>query len=183
MRLRRRRRINRNSVCAPILSNALKGNGPIPSMSKQIEIVQNQQVDQALFAKLRQAPILSSLKDDEIRCLNGVEEICLDGGDFLARQGEVAHYFWILLEGEMGFYQTTPEGEEFMVASVPAGLAFGEVPLLSNIPNAASLRAINHCCLAQFDEESFWNLMTSCPEVRKSILGNMASRMQKLQSM
>ncbi len=152
-------------------------------MSKQTEIVQNQQVDQALFAKLRQAPLLSSLQDDEIRCLRGVEEICLDAGDLIARQGEMAHYFWILLDGEIGIYQTSSEGEEFMITSMPAGLAFGEVPLLSNIPNVANLRAISHCCLAQFDEESFWNLMTSCPEVRKAVLGNMASRMQKLQSM
>jgi len=33
-------------------------------MSKQTEIVKNQQVDDALFAKLRKAPLLSSLKDD-----------------------------------------------------------------------------------------------------------------------
>ncbi|MGD0445713.1 MAG: ATP-binding protein [Edaphobacter sp.] len=152
-------------------------------MSNQTEIVQTQQIDEALFAKMRQAPILSSLKDDEIRCLKGVEEICLDPGGILARQGETAHYFWILMEGEIGLYQTSPHSEEFMVTSIPSGFAFGEVPLLANIPNAATLRAIGHCCLAQFGEESFWNLMTSCPEVRKTILGNMASRIQKLQSM
>jgi len=153
-------------------------------MSNQTEIVQpQQQVDEALFAKLRQASIMSSLKDDEIRCLKGVEEICLDPGGTLARQGEVAHFFWILLEGEIGLYQSSPDSDELMVTSIPSGLAFGEVPLLANIPNAATLRAIGHCCLAQFGEESFWNLMTSCPEVRKTILGNMASRIQKLQSM
>ena len=152
-------------------------------MSKQTEIVKNQQVDDALFAKLRKAPLLSSLKDDEIRCLNGVEEICIDAGDVLARQGEAAHFFWILLEGDMGLYQTSSAGDEFMLTSISTGLAFGEVPLLANIPNAATLRAVNHCCLAQLDEESFWNLMTTCPEVRKTILGNMANRIQKLQSM
>jgi signal transduction histidine kinase len=152
-------------------------------MSNQPEIVQNQQVDDALFAKLRNAPILSSLKDEEIRCLNGVEEICLEAGDFLAHQGEPAHFFWILLEGDIGLYQTSPAGEEFMLTSMSSGLAFGEVPLLANIPNAVDLRAIGHCCLARFDEESFWNMMTTCPEVRKNILGNMTSRMQKLQSM
>jgi signal transduction histidine kinase len=152
-------------------------------MSNQPEIVQSQQVDDALFTKLRKAPILSSLKDDEIRCLAGVEEICLESGDVLARQGEAAHFFWILLEGEIGLYQTAPDGDEYMLTSIPAGLAFGEVPLLANIPNAANLRAIGHSCLAQFDEESFWNMMTTCPEVRKNILGNMASRIQKLQSM
>src|SRR6202046_3289808 len=152
-------------------------------MSKQTEIVKNQQVDDARFANLRKAPLLSSLKDDEIRCLNGVEEICIEAGDVLARQGEAAHFFWILLEGDMGLYQTSSAGDEFMLTSISTGLAFGEVPLLANIPNAATLRAVNHCCLAQLDEESFWNLMTTCPEVRKTILGNMANRIQKLQSM
>jgi len=152
-------------------------------MSNQTEIVPNQQIDEALIAKLRKAPILSSLKDDELSCLKGVEEICLEKGDILARQGEIAHYFWILLEGEIGFYQNTPDTEDYMITSIPAGLAFGEVPLLSNIPNAATLRAVSHSCLAQFNEESFWNLMTSCPEVRRSILGNMAARIQKIQSM
>jgi signal transduction histidine kinase len=152
-------------------------------MSNQTEIVPNQQVDEALIAKLRKAPILSSLKDDELSCLKGVEEICLEKGDILARQGEIAHHFWILLEGEIGFYQNSPDTEDYMITSVPAGLAFGEVPLLSNIPNAATLRAVSHSCLAQFNEEAFWNLMTSCPEVRRSILGNMAARIQKIQSM
>src|SRR6202020_870682 len=70
-----------------------------------------------------------------------------------------------------------------MLTSISTGLAFGEVPLLANLPNAPPLRAVNHCCLAHLDEESCWNLMTTCPEVRKTILGNMASRIQKLQSM
>ncbi|WP_263365225.1 ATP-binding protein [Edaphobacter bradus] len=151
-------------------------------MSEQTQIVPSQQINEALFAKLRKAPILSSVKDDDIRCLKGVEEVCLEAGDFLARQGEAAHYFWILLEGDITFYQTTPEGEEIALTSVSAGHSFGEVPLLANIPNAASLRAAGHCCLAQLDEDSFWNLMTTCPGARTAILSNMASRIQKLQS-
>ena len=153
-------------------------------MSKQTEIVQNHTAEagEALFERLRQAPILSSLKDDEIRCLKGVHEVCLDRGDVLARQGEFAHHFWILLDGELRICQSSHDGKEIELATLPAGSAFGEVPLLANIPNAASVRANVPCCVAQFDEDAFWNLMTSCPEVRKAILGNMAARFQKLQS-
>jgi len=154
-------------------------------MSEQTEIVQNhttEQVSEALLKRLQQAPILSSLKDDEIRCLKGVHEISLESGDVLARQGDVAHHFWILLEGELRLYQASGDGKEVDLAAVPAGSAFGEVPLLANIPNAVSVKAIVPCCLAQFDEEAFWSLMTSCPQVRKAILGNMASRFQKMQS-
>jgi len=154
-------------------------------MSEQTQIVQNhiaEQGSEILFERLRQAPILSSLKDDEVRCLKGVHEICLEKGDVLARQGDIAHFFWILLEGELRLYQASVEGKEVDLAAVPVGSAFGEVPLLANIPNAVSVRAATYCCLAQFDEDAFWNLMTSCPQVRKAILGNMATRFQKLQS-
>src|SRR5215471_10124959 len=141
-----------------------------------------EQANEALFERLRQAPILSSLKDDELRCLKGVHEISLNDGDVLARQGEAAHHFWILLDGELRLYQADANGKEIDLATLPVGNAFGEVPLLANIPNAVSIRATTSCSLAQFDEEAFWNLMTSCPQVRKAILGNMASRFQKLQS-
>lgn len=141
-----------------------------------------EQVSEALFERLRQAPILSSLKANELRCLKGVHEICLKEGDVLARQGEAAHHFWILLDGELRLYQADANGKEIDLATLPVGNAFGEVPLLANIPSAVTIRATTLCCLAQFDEEAFWNLMTSCPQVRKAILGNMASRFQKIQS-
>jgi signal transduction histidine kinase len=140
------------------------------------------EMSDALFVKLRTVPILSSLKDEELCCLEGAEEIHLQKDDLLARQGEVAHYFWILLEGGLRLFQTLADGKEVMLAPVTSGNAFGEVPLLSNTPNLVGLRATEPAHLLQFDEDAFWKLMTTCPGVRKSILGNMAMRIQKLQS-
>ena len=136
----------------------------------------------ALFAQLRATPILASLRDEEIRCLSGFEEVRLKKGDILVRQGEAAHHFWILLEGELKLTQLMANGREMDITSIPAGNAFGELPLLANIPNAVNLMADEDCHLVQFTEDSFWNLMTSCPDVRKAILGNMAKRFQKMQS-
>lgn len=135
-----------------------------------------------LFAKLRTVPILSSLSDEELRCLEDAEEIHLPIGELLVRQGEVAHHFWILLEGELRLVQTLADGKEISTTPISTGNAFGEVPLLSNTPNAVSLRVTQPAHLLQFDEDGFWKLMTSCPDVRRAILGNMASRIQKLQS-
>lgn len=140
-------------------------------------------ISDALFAQLRTTPIFSSLKDEELRCLNGMEEIQLTKGDILVRQGEMAHNFWVLLEGNIVLSQTTPDGREFEITSIPSGNAFGELPLLANIPNAVNLRAEEPCHLVQISEEGFWNLMTTCPGVRKAILGNMAKRIHKMQSM
>jgi len=154
-------------------------------MSEQSQVIQNEgtaKMDEALTAKLRSVPILSSLKDDELLCLDEVVQVHLEKGDIIARQGEAAHYFWILLDGELRIYQTVADGREMTLASIPAGTAFGELPLLANIPNAASVQATAASHLFQLNEEQFWDLMTSCPEVRKAILGNMAKRFQKLQS-
>jgi signal transduction histidine kinase len=154
-------------------------------MSEQTQSVRNHVVEKMnaeLFAKLRGVPILSSLKDDELHCIEGVQEIYLDKDELLVHQGEAAHFFWILLDGEFRIEQSVGEEREVMLGKIEAGNAFGELPLLANIPNAASVRATATSHLLQLDEDQFWNLMTSCPDVRRAILGNMAYRFQKLQS-
>jgi signal transduction histidine kinase len=155
-------------------------------MSEQSQAVQNKVVETItpeLFTLLRKVPIFSSLKDDELHCVEGVGDIHFGKDEFLVRQGEAAHFFWILLEGEIRLFQTQSEGHEGTLYKIESGNAFGEVPLLANIPNTVNLQTTMPSHLLQFDEEQFWSLMTSCPMVRKAILANMAQRFQKMQSM
>jgi signal transduction histidine kinase len=153
-------------------------------VSEQLQAVENPQrsVSDILLARLRTVSILASLQDDELACLGDARELNLQPGEYIARQGEAASFFWILLSGQIRIYQTLPDGREQNLATMPAGTAFGELPLLANIPNGGNLVAIEPCELLQFDEQQFWNLMTICPGVRKAILGNMALRFQKFQS-
>jgi signal transduction histidine kinase len=78
--------------------------------------------------------------------------------------------------------QTQPDGREQTMSSIPAGTALGELPLLSNVPNTVSVQTVTPSLLLQLDEQQFWDLMTSCTGVRKAVLGNMAYRFQKFQS-
>jgi signal transduction histidine kinase len=154
-------------------------------MSEQTQFVQPKAMEKMskdLFAQLRKVPVLSSLKDDELYCVEHVKEVHIDKGQVLTRQGEAAHFFWVLLEGELHIVQMMSDRSEVIIGTIEAGNTFGELPLLANIPNAASIKATQPSHLLQLDEEEFWSLMTSCPDVRKAILGNMALRFQKLQS-
>jgi signal transduction histidine kinase len=154
-------------------------------MSEQTQVVPNrivEKINEELFAQLRKVPLLSSLKDEELYCVEGLQEIHIDKDEFIVHQGEAAHFFWILLEGELRVFQSMGEGREQVHAIIEAGNTFGELPLLANIPNSANIQATASSRLLQFDEEQFWGLMTTCPQVRKAILGNMAYRFQKLQS-
>jgi signal transduction histidine kinase len=155
------------------------------TMSEQIQIVEDkseEHISEALLRRLRGVPILATLPDDELECLKDAREVHMAEGDFVARQGEVAHAYWILLAGEMRIYATLPDGREQVVGMIPEGTGFGELPLLSNTPSAANVRATQPCELLELDEQQFWDLMTTCPGVRKAILGNMAYRFQKVQS-
>ena len=139
-------------------------------------------LSEELVRQLRNVPILSSLKDDELHCLNGVHELRFNAGDTIAKQGGVDHFFWIVLEGELRIHQLQTDGGDVTLSKIESGNTFGELPLLTNVPNAGSVESTTDSRLLQLDEEQFWNLMTSCPQVRKAILSNMSYRFQKMQS-
>lgn len=136
-----------------------------------------------LVALLRGVSILSSLKDDELTCIEGIDELRLSQGDVLIRQGDFARHFLIVLSGRIGVYQAAPQKNEVEIFAYTDGSAFGELPLLANMPVGGTLRATQPSHLLCLDEEAFWHLMTTCPQVRKAILGNMAMRFQKYQNM
>jgi signal transduction histidine kinase len=154
-------------------------------MSEQSQVVQNNVVEKVtpeLLAQLRKVPILSSLKDDELHCLEGVHEVRIEPGEIIMRQGEIAHFFWILLNGELRINQLQPDGRVINLATLESGNAFGELPMMTSVPTVGSVEATAPSHLLRLDEDQFWELMTSCPQVRKAILSNMAYRFQKMQS-
>jgi signal transduction histidine kinase len=152
------------------------------STNVQVADTKTERMSAALLARLRAVPMLASVPEQEIRCLSDSTEVHLAEGDFLGRQGEAAHFFWIILSGEARIFQSSSGGGEVTMAVMPAGTAFGEMPILSNTPYAANAQATEPVDALRFDEQQFWNIMTACPEVRKAILGNMAYRFQKFQS-
>jgi len=154
-------------------------------MSEQSQIVQNNVVEKItdeLLKQIRKVPILSSLKDDELHCLEGVHEVRIEPGEIIMRQGEIAHFFWILLNGELRINQLQPDGRVINLATLESGNAFGELPMMTSVPTVGSVEATAPSHLLRLDEDQFWELMTSCPQVRKAILSNMAYRFQKMQS-
>ena len=136
---------------------------------------------ESLLTKLRQVPVLASLSDAQMVCLENAEEVHFSEGELVAQQGEMARYYMILLDGELRVSQAAADGNEMDMHIMSAGTAFGEVPLLANIAQGFNVRSIGDSHVVRMDENAFWSLMTACPEVRKAILGNMAMRLQKMQ--
>jgi signal transduction histidine kinase len=151
-------------------------------VSTQVQIGKDNPKRDAFIARLRSVPILAPLDDDELACMLDAEELHVEPGEYIAQQGDQPKSFWILLTGEIRIVQKQPDGQEQLLVTMPEGTAFGELPLLANVPNAGSVVASEASDLLRFDEQKFWVLMTVCPGVRKAVLGNMAVRFQKYQS-
>ncbi len=134
------------------------------------------------IARLGSVSILTSLDETSLHYLDGATELHLAAETVLVRQGETARFFWILLSGSLRMANNSSDGHESMIYTMHEGTAFGEVPLLANIPSAMTVSAAADCSILQLDEEHFWSLMTHCPRVREAILGNMAMRLAKMQA-
>jgi signal transduction histidine kinase len=136
-----------------------------------------------VLAKLRHVSILASLSEERLHCLDGARQIHFDAGQIVVMEGEMAHQYCMLLEGSLRVTNSTLTGHEQTVYIMEKGTSFGEIPLLANIAPAGTIRAIQPSELLVLDEEQFWKLMTECPEVRRAILGNLAQRLAKMQSL
>lgn len=147
----------------------------------QLETTQ-QQLSPELIAQLRSVAILASLSEARLQCLAGSRPLHLEAGQVLIKQGELRRAFWILLTGAIRLTNSSSAVQDLYVHTLEAGSAFGEVPLLANLPSTATLTASVPCDLLELDEDQFWTLMTQCPQVRKAILGNMALRLAKMQN-
>jgi signal transduction histidine kinase len=134
-----------------------------------------------VVAALKKVPLLASLAASDFACLAGARELHLQTGEYICKQGQLCNCFYILLSGSVKVSQMA-EGREMPLHVIGQGYTFGEVTLLANIPCAADLRAQEPSDLLELNEERFWHLMTACPDVRRAILGNMAMRFQKMQS-
>lgn len=134
-----------------------------------------------LMEELKQIPMLASLSASTLQELESLQLIELPGSEIVAREGEPAAFFWVLLSGDVDAVETLPDGNKLPIYTYHPGSTFGEVALLANLPNTHTLRAANPIRLLQFDDTAFWRLMTDHPEIRRAILRNMAIRVQKMQ--
>ena len=140
------------------------------------------QLGPEMLALLHTVPLLQSLAPDHLHCLDGSQLLSLDTADVLFNEGEDLRYFWILLEGSLKATKTDLAYRELPVHVVTPGFSFGEVPLMTNMPDGVTLIAQEPCRLLELDEDQFWRLMTECPEVRRGIIADLAQRINKMQS-
>jgi CRP/FNR family cyclic AMP-dependent transcriptional regulator len=124
---------------------------------------------------LRKVPLFSRMNQRQLERLGQLaDEIDVGLDEVLAEQGRVGHEFFIVLDGRL----VVLDGRK-PVAQLGPGDFFGEIALLDGRPRTATVRAEGITRLLVVGHREFHALMDEFPELRKTVLEEVAARLRR----
>ncbi|WP_211241775.1 glutaminase A [Patulibacter minatonensis] len=97
-------------------------------------------------------------------------------GDVLARRGDPPVGIHLVLSGRVTVSVDGPDGRPRRVATLSAGMSFGELALVAGQPHAADVHADGHVDLLVLDPDAFAALGTEDPAVRLGVVEGVIAR-------
>lgn len=108
--------------------------------------------------RLREFPLLSNIKDNELRILAGmINERQIAAGENIITEGESGDEVYILMEGTVDVIKSTVFGDLFVVSTLDAGehCVFGEMAMIDNDKRSASVKAKTDCKTISINRKNF----------------------------
>lgn len=140
------------------------------------------------LAEFKQAAILNALRGCRIFSglstpdLNNVAAISvlksLDAGDYLFRQGDPAHGFYIVQNGSINVHRANAAGREQIIHIFRAGESLAEAALATETGYPADARAIERSLVLLVQKPGFMALLRRQPELALKILASMAMHLR-----
>jgi small-conductance mechanosensitive channel/CRP-like cAMP-binding protein len=100
-------------------------------------------------------------------------------GEPITRQGAVAHWLYIMMDGAAEV-RVTFEGSEKVIAKLHAPGFFGEMGLMTGAPRTATVVALTEVECYRLDKEAFNRIMHERPEIAREISTLLANRQVEL---
>jgi CRP/FNR family transcriptional regulator, cyclic AMP receptor protein len=125
---------------------------------------------------LRAVPLFSQCSKRELEMIAAIaDEVPLDGGTTLTKQGDRGREFAVIVEGTAS---VTADGKQ--IAELGPGDFFGEIALVSDIPRTATVTATSDVDLLLVTARDFRRLMRESPGVQNKVLQALAHRVAEL---
>lgn len=103
-----------------------------------------------------------------------VDELRVDAGHVLCREGKPGSEFFVIAEGRA---EATLRHEH--LAYLGAGAFFGEMSLLDRGPRSATVTAVTPMHLLVLDARSFLGLLAEHPAVARKVMRGLAERLRE----
>jgi signal transduction histidine kinase len=132
-----------------------------------------------IYSELHKVSTFAQTSEQDLACLGDIEILEIPAGSVLYKANVDPIYFWIVFQGELRAYKSDSDGSTLQVVSIKEGDTFGEVLILTGHTKAGtSCEAVTDCRVGRVLPENFWQMMATCPAVRKVVLTNMSRRLE-----
>ncbi|MDD4928022.1 MAG: mechanosensitive ion channel family protein [Gallionella sp.] len=151
--------------------------------NEKYEGVVHQREAQQRVKTLRRVELFAQMTDEE---LSGLAERLkfaqFAKGNIISRQGAIAHWLYIIINGEAEVYLEAPNGERRSVNILSKGSFFGEMGMMTGEPRSASVIAITDVECYRLDKEAFAVIMQARPSLAEDITHILVERRAQLDS-
>lgn len=125
-------------------------------------------------------PYFADLKQAEIdRLSKAAREHSFDRGELLFLEGEPCLGLYVVKNGQVRIFKTSPDGKEQVLTIARTGDTFNDVPIFDGGPNPASASALERSAVFIIPKEGILTLIGDCP-LAISILKGFARRLRHL---
>jgi len=129
------------------------------------EQTQLQEVQQRMQA-LSCVDVFASLSEDELRELAAsLRNTPFIKGDVMTRQGAVAHWLYVLAQGEADVWLELDDGSRHHLSTLQAGSVFGEMGLMTGEPRRATVTARSNALCYRLEKSSFEKILRVRPKI------------------
>jgi len=136
---------------------------------------------QAKSGALRRIPLLAGLSQAEIDALaERALEKRFKPGDVLFHEGEPCYGIFLLGQGRVKIFKTSPSGREVMLAVESAPSTVAEVPLFDGGPYPATVSAVDDVVAYLISKPDFRKFCLEHPEVALKVLAVVGVRLRQL---
>jgi CRP/FNR family transcriptional regulator len=130
---------------------------------------------------LSRIPLFSGLGPVELQAFAQVAaEKRYGPGEILFHEGEACAGMFIVADGQVKIFKTSPSGREMTIAVETAPSTVAELPMFDGGPYPASVSAIDHVLSLFIDKRDFFALCRSHPEIALQILSVIGRRLRHL---
>jgi CRP-like cAMP-binding protein len=114
------------------------------------------------------------------RIVSEIKVVQLQRGEILFNRGDVAHGFYILMEGQLKLSFTSPQGIEKIIDIIAPGKSFGEAIMFLDRPCPVAAQATLNSVLLQVQKKTLFTILQEDPAVATRMLASLSARMHHL---
>ncbi|MCP4379422.1 MAG: MFS transporter, partial [bacterium] len=131
-------------------------------------------------AVLKHIPFFYELTEEELKELShGGQYQTAVSGTQLFKEGDPGDSLYIIIQGSVRVYQTSPEGEQSKLTTLGAGEVFGELALIDGRPRSATVATLESCELMQIGRSEFLSIVTRSPRMLANLLSGLSGTIRE----